>query len=541
VDPSGEPFGPYHDVQMMVEGECAEALYGLLADRWRWAAGQDLDLERGDDAPWPEDLAHDFRDVRVAIARTLPPYKGREEVREAEKAILQAIRHARNTLYIENQYLTSHAVGEALRDRLAERDGPEILLVLPRKSSGWLEQTVMDSLRGRILQSLSEADVHGRLRVTRPVTRSNGEQAPIFVHSKVLVADDILFKVGSSNLTNRSMGLDSECDLWVLGETPDARSDIRDVRNRLLGEHLGARPEEIGEIEQQTGSLLAAVDRLSAGERTLVPIDPADQPLPHELARDIKILDPERPMAVDRVLDAFVHEETRGPSRKKRLILAAAAAAVLVLGLLALWNFTPLKDYVEPSALAAWIGPYTSSPWAIPVALGVYVAASLFMFPITGLIAATALAFDPLEAMGCAMAGSLLSAAALYGLGAKLGRQRIRKLAGSRVNAVSKRLARQGLMTILILRLLPITPFGLENLVAGASHIRFRDFIAGTFLGMVPGILGMTVLADQLAETVLDPSGFNLALLAAILAAVIGFSSWLRRRISRRDQGGRDG
>ena len=46
-------------------------------------------------------------------------------------------------------------------------------------------------------------------------------------------------------------------------------------------------------------------------------------------------------------------------------------------------------------------------------------------------------------------------------------------------------------------RLVPVAPFTIVNLLAGAGHVRFRDFMIGTAVGMTPGIiltLGIMIL-----------------------------------------------
>ena len=79
------------------------------------------------------------------------------------------------------------------------------------------------------------------LRFCTPVTEGG---ADIYVHAKVLVVDDALLRVGSSNINNRSMGLDTECDLAVEARpgdsnAPAVRVAILRVRDTLMAEHLG--------------------------------------------------------------------------------------------------------------------------------------------------------------------------------------------------------------------------------------------------------------------------------------------------------------
>ena len=180
----------------------------------------------------------------------IPLYGGQAEVREVERLLTDAIAAAKNVIYIEAQYFTAHKVGDALAKRLEENDGPEIVLVLPERTNGWLSQKTMDVLRERLFKQLLAADHQHRLRLYRPCIPGLGEEC-VNVHSKIIVIDDELVRVGSANLNNRSMGLDTECDLTfeARGE-PRIRSAISAFRSRLLAEHLGV---DAVEIEKQIG------------------------------------------------------------------------------------------------------------------------------------------------------------------------------------------------------------------------------------------------------------------------------------------------
>lgn len=86
---------------------------------------------------------------------------------------------------------------------------------------------------------------------------------------------------------------------------------------------------------------------------------------------------------------------------------------------------------------------------------------------------------------------------------------------------LSRRFANGGIVAVIMLRCVPVAPFTLVNLVAGATHLRVRDFLLGTALGMSPGILALTVFSDRLAAALHDPSPGTLAVL---LAAVVLFA-----------------
>ena len=75
---------------------------------------------------------------------------------------------ATTSIYIENQYFTSQSIADALSERLREDDGPEIAIVMPAETSGWLEQLTMEVLRNRVLNRLCAADLVDRIDAGNP-------------------------------------------------------------------------------------------------------------------------------------------------------------------------------------------------------------------------------------------------------------------------------------------------------------------------------------------------------------------------------------
>jgi phosphatidylserine/phosphatidylglycerophosphate/cardiolipin synthase-like enzyme len=332
TDPSGRPYPPFHDVQVAVDGEAARLLGKLARTRWHRSSGRwtprlfERGLESGFD-PWPPSLAPDLERVAVAIARSEPEYAGRRAVREVERLYVDTIAAARHSIYIENQYLSSRAIGDALCASLASASGPEILVVAPRECSGWLEEGTMGLLRHRLVQRLREADRNGRFRICHP--RLAGDSVRLNVHSKLLIADDRIVRIGSANLSNRSMGLDTECDVQIEArEGAPAADGIRGLRDRLLGEHLGSTPERVAEVMRETGSLFATIDRLGGGARTLAPLEVGVSEWVDRIVPESLLTDPERPFAAMRAVERWTPDLLRDPHRRQLpLWLGGLAAA----------------------------------------------------------------------------------------------------------------------------------------------------------------------------------------------------------------------
>ena len=286
-------FGPWHDATTAVDGPVARAIGDVARQRWKAATGKQLEAVDTNADPWPRDLEPTMQHVPVGIARTLPEMEDQPPVREIEALYLAGIAAARHTIYLESQYLAARRLAEALAERLAEPDGPDVIIVLPQEIDSWLEHEAMDGARARLLHMLWRADKHGRLGTYYPVT-AGGEA--IYVHAKIMVIDDILLRVGSSNLNNRSMGYDSECDIAVEAGTDDdkLREMIHSVRNDLVREHLDIDAATLdAQCRATSGSLLKAIEALRGDGRSLRPFDPeciADDDSP--LAEN-ELLDPE--------------------------------------------------------------------------------------------------------------------------------------------------------------------------------------------------------------------------------------------------------
>jgi len=531
--PDGKTYGPFHDIQMAIQGKAAAALGELFRDRWAWGTGNHIDLNKSESNPWPKNFPPDLSDIAVAVSRTLPAYKGREEVREVEQLYVDGIGAAEKSIYIENQYLTSAKISEALGNSLSQDEGPEICMILPRASSGWLEQSTMDALRARILKSLFNADRHQRLRVFHPIL-DDGETS-LYVHSKLMIVDDQLAVIGSANLSNRSMGLDSECNLTIeAGDDSKAAEAIASLRNRLLAEHLGVSVDKVTKALVDQRSIIKTIKSLSASSgrrlkdldyRQSLPIDGAS------IVQDHQLLDPEAPIEFDGMMDRFVENEKSGSTRTRRVIKIAGVLLIL-LALAAAWRWTPLSEWIDRENLAAWANEIRGHSMSFPAVLGAFVIGGFMMVPVTLLVGVTAMIYGPAWGALYAWSGCLLSALTTFLVGSKVGRQMVRKLAGKRLNRLSRQMAKQGILTVAMIRNIPVAPFTIVNLIAGASHIRLKDYLIGTALGMLPGILIITIFADRLLHTIKHPGWINGFIAAAIAIALIVGNLWVTKRLA---------
>lgn len=267
-------FDSRHEVMGLVDGPAAAALGDIFRDRWEAATGETLTRSPPvPDPRWPGDIAPAFADIAVGVSRTRTRWGGRGDLRENEALHVAAIRAATTCIYMENQYFTAPLIAEELAKRLREPDGPEVVLITTEHSPSYFDQLTMDRTRLVFLKTLQDADRHGRFRIYSPVTTLG---RTIIVHAKLTIIDDTLMRIGSSNINNRSMGYDTECDLSLeaVGTGSKAnRAEIIRLRDKLLMHWLGCPEKPFQEAVKQAGGVGAALEAMRlAGHCRLRPI-----------------------------------------------------------------------------------------------------------------------------------------------------------------------------------------------------------------------------------------------------------------------------
>jgi phospholipase D1/2 len=537
----GEDAGypPFHDVMIAVDSAAAAVFDAVARDRWLGATGRPLAAKaerfrpwrrrrrrEGTTDAWPEELVPSIAGVDVAVARTVAPIGEEPAIHEVEALHLDLIATARESIYIENQYFTSNVLGEALAARLREPDGPEVVAVLRLSTQGWLEAPTMGTLRTLLLQKLREADGHGRFHAYYPHIPDLPEGQCCDLHSKLMIVDDEALLIGSANFCNRSMGLDTECSaaLQAAGSA-DIAAAVRSFRNRLLAEHLSTSVDEVDAAHRRTGSIAGVIRALGADGRTLKPYERLDEPSEAMVAIASNIADPEKPVGLDKLIAEFAPDAGTGPPRWGTAIVVAS----ILLALAAAWRFTPLMAWTDAERIAEWARDFARFAWAPLVVMAAYTPASIVLFPRPLITLFAVVAFGAVSGFAYAYGGILLASLATYVAGRRLGRGQVRRLAGSRLNRLSSVMREHGLLAMTAARLVPLAPFAVVNVVAGAIHVKLWHFILGSAIGILPGTLVATVFGDQLAAGLRDPRRINLGLIVAA-TLLLALATWLVRR-----------
>jgi phosphatidylserine/phosphatidylglycerophosphate/cardiolipin synthase-like enzyme/uncharacterized membrane protein YdjX (TVP38/TMEM64 family) len=541
VDVDGNLYDPFHEVHTAIAGPAAYALGQWARMRWQNAnrSPSTLDAHKMPQAqklgpssllPWPQNLVPDATHISVGISRTWisPPQPA---IREIEALTLAAIHAAEHWIYAENQYLTSGAIVRALAQRLSFANSPEVVLILPINEFGWMEQSSMGLLRAEALSQLKRADLHGKLRLLSPIVVKGSEKRHVAIHAKVLVVDNHLAKVGSANFTNRSMGLDSECDLAVEADGTASAAFVASVRDRLLAEHMGLSAIVISNQLAAHGSICKMVDAHPASApRALIPT-PFDCNPPLDLtAFDGALVDPPEPWNMDLLLERAVPISFRRRlAHRWRRPLGFVAVVFAIFLMLHYWD--PQAQNLQ-SMLESLGTRLTEYPAGVLLLVFAYAILGIIFIPVTMLATATFGILGMWPGIAIAWLGGVLSALVSHTLGGKFGPKVLAWLP-KRLNATFRQLlTRRPFWSVVILRLIPVGNFAMSNLIAGAVNVPRRSFLLGNMVGLLPGLLGLGILIDRILASIRQPSTINILVMILVLALALGLSLSLKRRFS---------
>ena len=221
------------------------------------------------------------------------------------------------------------------------------------------------------------------------------------------------------------------------------------------------------------------------------------------------------------------------PERKRKLrrqaLIGGGIAALLVALAAGLWRFTDLAAYAEPKVIADWIRALARSPWMPLFVALIYLVGNSVMLPNTLLNAAVILALGTGWGIAYALGGSLAAGSVHFLLGRRYGQERLRALDIEQLDTILHKLDRSGLPGMVLLRNLPIAPYGVVNVMCGAAGLRFWVFFLGTLIGLLPGSLAVTAFGHQLERLIADPDPHEIVFLVGIVAAALGVLFLMRR------------
>lgn len=527
LGPDGE-YGPLHDVQMVSSGPVVEDFAKLA--RWRWqrvANTPPVDLREksvnsnNNALPntWPDDFPPMFKNVECALARTIPFMDDVKPAQEVRHMLLDLINEAESFIYIENQFTARIEIAEALNKQLKLKPDLSVIIVSSFEPKGKFECEAFWATRREFKAVVEEGIDSQRVKLTySSIQDMQGRTAYKRIHSKVMTIDDKYLVIGSSNLSNRSMTLDTEIDTVLFGNSSDNKAMIAQVRDDLLAEHTGRTLKDVAALlAEHTASSAkqGPVEALMHGQLahgyvlTEVRDEIFTQTPTDNMYRALS--DPEEPLISLPTLGGDVIP-ARNPRRRSIMMLIALVFVSIFAGLL-FWASQSI-EWLSSESISAFLEKSRGTYFALPTVLLVYVVGGLLFFPVTVLSLAVAAIFGPVWGPVYGIMGALLSSAILFAIGKVAGNSGLRKMGGPKVATIDDKLKRSGIVGVAAIRMLPVAPFSLVNLVAGISSIGIVQFLVGTFLGMFPPMIAKGLVGDSIAQIWQNPSVATISYLA---------------------------
>ena len=210
------------------------------------------------------------------------------------------------------------------------------------------------------------------------------------------------------------------------------------------------------------------------------------------------------------------------------------AGALLLVALALAWKFTPLADYLTRENAVAWARAARENRWAPIAVVLAYTPAALLLFPRPFLTLMTIIAFGRWLGFAYSAAGIMLAAMATYYAGRLMRRQTVLRLAGKGFEDAAGVLREHGIVAVFASNQVPVPPFAVQGIIAGAIRIPAWEYAAGSALGMAPGLIAATFFAGELRAWLEDPSTINWWIVVAAAAAFFAFGWWIRRWFQRR-------
>lgn len=207
------------------------------------------------------------------------------------------------------------------------------------------------------------------------------------------------------------------------------------------------------------------------------------------------------------------------------------AAVLLIIALVVAWRWTPLSEFLNIEQLLKLSQSIRQAEISPLIVVPCLIAASLLMVPLSIVIIVSALLFGSWWGFVYAFISGVLSGSLGFYIGSFLGSDVVNRLAGKRIHKISEALGKRGILAVIGLRVVPVAPFTVQNMVAGATHIRHRDFNIGNAIGLLPAITAVLIIMNRIDAGLESPDANSLVGLVVAVVAVglvlFGLGRWL--------------
>ena len=202
----------------------------------------------------------------------------------------------------------------------------------------------------------------------------------------------------------------------------------------------------------------------------------------------------------------------------KNGILLLTVICILATGLGVL-----LLGGIDRQQLQAWL--QQMGIWAPVIYVLLYTVGTLLILPSTPLNLTGGAIFGIWLGTLWTTVAAIAAAIVAFAFTRTVGRELIAQRLAGRWEAVDAEMRQGGLFYMFAIRLLPIIPYGLVNFTAGLTSIRFRDYLIGTILGTVPGVLPFVMMGSGL-QALSQGNILPLMFAFALTGMLVGGATW---------------
>lgn len=506
----GQKYQPFRDYALKFQGDSAVFFTGLFKQLWKSQLAQRSEFVS-------ETVSHE--DSNVFFTRTIPKFKDNPKDVSSFKMHSWLIANAKKYIYIENQYLTSDKIVDALVQRLSEVDGPEVVIVVSYGKMPIIEKVSMGALLTESVKALLKSDPHKRLKVYTLVSSGENVSEYVKVHSKCMLVDDYFLKIGSSNINNRSMEFDYELDAVVMG------AEVAEYKRQIFSTLL--THGEDCELEMDD----SVIRTFEAAKKRYGKLVEVKDILREESAiaeyKDYLPLDKSQMTFFERMGQTFIQKSVLEKINLKMM----GGAVLLVLILVGAAVVDPEEAKSALDEVIVWLNISNGLALMAVFFFG-YLILGSFFFPLNAYIFLCGAYFGMFEAFGLAVGGALGSATLSYGVGAFFKSEIEADSKIEKINQLRRLLKRNSLKTLIFLRMVPVAPFPLVNLVCGKLGVGFWKYFLGTALGVAPGSFVLIFLEQRLIDLIKAPDAGSIIVFVLILIAGFFGLNFVKKRLS---------
>lgn len=529
----GKEYPPYFDISAVITGKVSQTFGSFFQKRWHHYGGDELkDISPNQ---FSLDIEPHFTNIDIDIIRTQTPSDVElSPLSEIKESYINAIKSAKKYIFIENQYFGSETIQDLIIEQLENQKDLEVIVIVSDYPSGKIEEITLTQQNHLFLKRLKNFEHSDRILVA--ACHIKNWQEKIHLHSKLLVVDDNFITLGSANVANRSFNYDAEINISF---TSDDKETMQNIMLERIAEYLQIPAKKIKESWDKHNSLIKAVEENNNQDYKLKAIEPK--------LNDNLLSNTASSLALDFANPGGKKESTKVfytlMHRVSNIIFNRITASAIVIAVLGLVVFSVYTSYgIEVKEYFYRIEEFAkNSPEIVSFGLVVllYIVLTLMFIPLVVPITGSVVVFGLIKGSIYSLI-SLLIAGSIYYLAGRIAAKNktIDNIPYSNIRNTLKVLKKHSIIAVIMTRFLPSGPFVMVNFFTGAVKIPYKNFILGSFIGLLPGLVSFITLGHSvknlIEETNLKNGMFSLLVIIIILSFMIILGAISKRFVDRK-------